>query len=83
MCAKDSLTTLLHNGFKNCYLPHDDVLKYKVVEHVGCDSNIIEKDDEHLTIQLLFDDEQPIYNFILSKSTDNRLIIRDIVLSNT
>lgn len=78
MSAKDALTTQIQNGFKNCFLPNNRLLQLKLKEYLVCESNIIEKDDNHIIVQLLFETEQPIFNFSIKKNKGNALIISDI-----
>ena len=68
-------TTALLKAFKNCYVPSEFVLKEKFKKHFNCDINILEKDNEHLTIQLLFGESKPTYYFLIGKIKDKDLIV--------
>ena len=71
---KFAISALL-KAFKNCYVPSEFVLREKFKKHFNCDINIVEKNDKHIIIEILFCDSKQTYEFLIGKIKENDLII--------
>ena len=71
---KFAISALL-KAFKNCYVPSEFVLREKFKKHFNCDINIVEKNDKHIIIEILFCDSKQPYEFLIGKIKENDLII--------
>lgn len=69
------LTKELNNCFNNCFLPHISLLKSKIKEHLGYETNIVEICDDCILLNLIDSNGSNIgYRFNLILHNDKKII---------
>lgn len=78
MKIKECILENIKKCFKNTSIPSDSLFKEKMKKHLSIDCNVVERDENHMVVELLFEDSPMVLEFIFTKSAINLLFVSDI-----
>ena len=76
----ENLLFNIKQGYLNCMLPCNEFLSKSVKKTLDLDSNVVERNDKHLVLELKVEPKSVIVEFKFRKTTNDRLCVNDIII---